>query len=128
MAILQSLVSVVWADGEFQERERQMLDALLESFGASDEERAELDAYAAESKTLEDIPITMLSHGDRRQLLQHAVMMSWVDGEQSSEETELIDKLCAHLHIGAEEAASLRKVANERAQAMLELLKEDEAS
>ena len=34
-AILKSLVSVAWADGTFELREHQMLDALIESFGAS---------------------------------------------------------------------------------------------
>lgn len=126
MAILQSLVSVVWADGDFQERERQMLDALLESFGATDEERAELNTYAAEAKTLDDIPITMLSHGDRRQLLQHAVMMSWVDGEQTDDEVALIDKLCERLNIASDEAKALRSVANERAKGLLELLSQED--
>ena len=60
-AILQSLVSVAWADGTFAERERELLEALLESFGASDAEAEELREYAKTKRTLEDIPLNELS-------------------------------------------------------------------
>ena len=36
LAIVKGLVSVAWADGVFAEREREMLDALLEAYGAND--------------------------------------------------------------------------------------------
>lgn len=34
-AILQALVPVAWADGKFADQEKEVLDALLEAFGAS---------------------------------------------------------------------------------------------
>ena len=40
LAIVRALVSVAWADGIFAERERAMLDALLDAYGASAEDRA----------------------------------------------------------------------------------------
>jgi len=35
MAIVKALVSVAWADGDYGEKERQMLDALLEAYKAT---------------------------------------------------------------------------------------------
>ena len=40
-AILEGLVSVAWADGMYQDREKEMMEALLESFGADGERPGE---------------------------------------------------------------------------------------
>ena len=125
-AILQTLVSVAWADGEFAEREQQLLDALLESFGASEADVAELHDYAAKPRTLEDIPITELSYGDRRAALQHAVVLSWVDGTQQKEELDMLEHLRARLNIPQDEAGPLIDAANKRARELLDLLKDDQ--
>jgi uncharacterized tellurite resistance protein B-like protein len=124
-AILQTLVSVAWADGEFAERERQLLDALLESFSANETEAAELRSYAAKPRTLDDIPLTELSFADRRAALQHAVVLSWVDGAQHQAELDLLEKLRDKLHIPAEEAAALISAANSRAGELLNLLADE---
>jgi uncharacterized tellurite resistance protein B-like protein len=125
-AILQTLVSVAWADGDFAERERQLLDALLESFGASETESAELREYASKPRTLDDLPITELSFSDRRAALQHAVVLSWVDGEQHQSELDMLEKLREKLHIPPEEAKPLIEAANTRARELLELLKDEQ--
>jgi uncharacterized tellurite resistance protein B-like protein len=121
-AILQSLVSVAWADGAFADREREMLEALLESFGATEEEAKELRDYAQEKRSLADIPLTELSADDRRLLLSHAVILSWVDGEQHVEEASFLEQLREQLHIPADEAQQIVDSANERASRLLELL------
>jgi len=121
-AILQSLVSVAWADGQFDAREKQMLDALIESFGASEDEAAEIRSYAETSKSLDDIPLTALSAGDRRTLMQHAVILSWVDGEQHETERSFLDQLRERLHIPQEECDELCASANDRAQSLLAML------
>lgn len=121
-AILQTLVSVAWADGHFAERERQLLDALLESFGADETDAAELRQYAASQRSFDDIPLTELSYSDRRAALQHAVVLSWVDGEQHDEERQMIASLCEKLHIPKEEADPLIASANARARELLNLL------
>src|SRR5262249_9776083 len=77
MAIVKSLVSVAWADGVFAEAEREMIDALVAAFEATEDEAKEIHAYAAEKKTLDDIPMTDLSTDDRRILLQHAVLLTF---------------------------------------------------
>ena len=124
-AILQTLVSVAWADGEFAERERQLLDALLESFGAEPAEADELRNYAATPRSFDDIPITELTHADRRTALQHAVVLSWVDGAQHASEAQILEKLCEKLNIPADEAAPLVLAANARAQELLALLSDE---
>jgi uncharacterized tellurite resistance protein B-like protein len=124
-AILQTLVSVAWADGEFQERERQLLDALLESFGADASESEQLRAYAATPRSFEDIPLTELSYADRRTAFSHAVVLSWVDGSQHAEEAAMLSKLHEKLHIPAEEAEALITAANARAGELLALLAEE---
>jgi tellurite resistance protein len=121
-AILKALVPVAWADGEFKEREQQTLDALLDAFGATDGEREAIRAYAATPKKLEDIDLASLSAGDRRQLLQHAVLLSFSDGDQSKDEADFLGRLVGYLHIPKEEAETLMAAAAERAKKHLNLL------
>jgi uncharacterized tellurite resistance protein B-like protein len=123
-AILQTLVSVAWADGHFAERERQLLDALLESFGADATEAEEMRAYATTPRSFDDIPITELSYADRRAALQHAVVLSWVDGAQQAEELAMLEQLRDKLHIPSDEAHALIEAANARSKELLALLSE----
>jgi tellurite resistance protein len=118
-AILQGLVSVAWSDGNFEAREKELLDALLESFGATDEETKELQEYAKEKRTLEDIPLTELSYGDRRNLMTHAVTLSWIDGDQADAEVAFLEQLREHLHIEKDEFEEISTVATKRAKDIL---------
>ena len=122
MAILKALVPVAWADGEFKEREKQTLEALLEAFGASDTERKELLTDAETPRKLSDIDLSTLSAEDRRMLLQHAVLLSFSDGDQSKEEVAFLDQLVGHLRVPKDEAKVLLEAAAARAKAHLELL------
>ncbi|MBW2525208.1 MAG: DUF533 domain-containing protein [Deltaproteobacteria bacterium] len=121
-AILESLVSVAWADGTFDDKEKELLEGLLEAFGANEEEAAEVRKYAEEKRDLGDVPLTELSFDDRRALLQHAVLLSWVDGEQHETEKKFLDDLRAKLNIPEEEAAPLVEDATARAKRLLETL------
>lgn len=120
-AILKSLVAVAWADGRVEGDESEVIDALLEAFGVDGEPADQLRAYAKEERSIDDIPLTELSATDRRMLLQHAVIVTWVDGEQHDREIEVLDKLVARLKLPEDEAKNLREAANERAKRMLEL-------
>ncbi len=122
MAILRGLVSVAWADGRVAKEEAEVIDALLEAFGASPSEAAELRLYAQEPRTLEDVPITELSYDDRRVLLQHAVLITFIDGEQQEKERQLLDQLCERLRIPSLEARGLMEAAEQRARSYLNLL------
>ena len=125
-AVLEGLVSVAWADGAFQDREKEMLEALLESFGATHEEATDLRDYAAKKRDMKDIALTDLSADDRRLLLQHAVVLSWVDGDQADSEVKFLNDLRDYLHIPQEEGDALVAKSTERAQNLLKLLKEED--
>ena len=119
-AIVQGLVSVAWADGNFEQREQELLDALLEAFGASEAETNELREYAKEKRGLDDIPLNELSFGDRRNLYNHAVALSWLDGDQHADEVAFLEELRKKLNIAEDEAAEISAMATARAKQLLE--------
>jgi uncharacterized tellurite resistance protein B-like protein len=122
IAIVKALVPIAWADGVFAEQEREMLDALLDAYSASDDEKKQINEYAKERKTLDDISVQDLSADDRRVLLQHAVLLTFADGDQSKDELDLLGKLADKLRIPADEAKSLLTAGAERAKKYLNLL------
>ena len=122
MAIVKSLVSVAWADGVFATEEKEMVEALIAAFEATDEEAKQIRAYAAEKRTLDDIPVTELSTDDRRVLLQHAVLLTYVDGVQAESEKDFVEALCQKLRIPDDEARTLVDAAATRARRFLDLL------
>ncbi len=122
MAIVKSLVSVAWADGVFADEEKDMVEALIAAFEATDEEARQIRAYAAQKRTLDDIPLTELSSDDRRVLVQHAVLLTFVDGTQAESEKSFIDALCEKLRIPDAEAKALVEAASARAKRFLNVL------
>ncbi|WP_437303603.1 TerB family tellurite resistance protein [Sorangium sp. So ce388] len=122
MAIVKSLVSVAWADGEFHDAEREMVEGLIAAFEASEEQASEIRAYAAERRTLDDVPLDELGGEDRRALLQHAVLLTFVDGEQHDAEKQYIAALCKKLEIRELESEQIIKSAEARARRLLTLL------
>ncbi len=121
-AILQGLVSVAWADGHFEDREKQMLDAFLEEFGATEAEAAEMREWAKTKRGIADIPLNELSFGDRRNLMGHAVTLSWIDGDQADAEKKFLVELRDHLKISQDEFEEIEAVHTQRAKDLLELL------
>ena len=122
MAILKGLVSVAWADGRVAEEELEVIEALLQAFEASPSEAAEVRAYAKAERSLDDVPITDLSYDDRRVLLQHAVLLTFIDGDQASSEKQLLQQLSERLGIVEQESSSLIQAAEGRAKDLLDLL------
>jgi tellurite resistance protein len=122
LAILKGLVSVAWADGRMAGEEKEVLEALLQAFEASPSEAHEVRLFAREPKKLSDVPLHDLSADARRLLLQHAVLLSFVDGEQDQKEKQLIDELCEVLRIPGIESRGLIAAAEDRAKTLLKLL------
>jgi uncharacterized tellurite resistance protein B-like protein len=122
LAIVKALVSVAWADGVFADREREMLQALLDAYNAQPDERSAIEAYAAERRTLDDINPQDLSAEDRRTLLAHAVLLAYADGDLSKEEAEILAALSAKLRIPEPEAKALFAASTDRAKKALHLL------
>ena len=122
MAILKSLVVVAWADGHVAEEEKEVIEALLQAFEASPAEAALIKEYSSEPKTLDDIPLTDMDGDDRRVLLQHAVLLTYIDGEQAESEKKLLGELGEKLRIPPEERDALVGAATDRAKKFLSLL------
>ena len=121
-AMVKSLVAVAWADGRLHRHEQQLIEALLSAFEVDTASASALRSYAGQPRSLEDIPLNELSAEDRRLLLQHAVLLTYVDGEQSAEERELLHVLAQRLRVPAREAKPLLESAARRAQRLKTLL------
>ena len=122
LAIVKGLVAVSWADGRIAREERTVLDALLEAYGASPSEQREVNRFAETERSIDDVPLTDLSHDDRRVLLQHAVLIAHVDGALHDKEAKLLDDLCERLRIPELEARGIIEAAARRARKLGELL------
>jgi prepilin-type processing-associated H-X9-DG protein len=122
LAVVKGLVSVAWADGHVTKEETEVLDALLEAFHAMPSEAHELRKFATTPRSLADVPLSELGYAARRQLLQHAVLLSYVDGAQDEKERALLAELVTLLEVPALEARELMREAEERAQQLLSLL------
>jgi tellurite resistance protein len=123
LAIIKALVCVAWADGRIAGEETEIIESLLDAYGANPTERREIQLFAKKPKVLADIPIHELSGDDRRVLLQHAVLVTFVDGEQHAKEKQLLDELCEVLRIPSLEAKAILGAAEERARGMLKVLR-----
>lgn len=122
LAIVRSLAPVIWADGVYAEKEKQMMDALLDAYNATEAEKKAILAYAAEKRTLDDIDLQELSAADRRTLLQHAVLLTFADGDQSADEVAFLGDLAKKLRIGEEEARTIHAAGAELARKHIKLL------
>lgn len=122
LAVVKGLVSVAWADGHVSGEETEVLEALLEAFHALPSEAYEVRKFAETPRSLADVPVPDLGFAARRQLLQHAVLLSYVDGKQDEKEKALLDQLVTALEIPAGEARELMREAEENAQRLLKLL------
>jgi tellurite resistance protein len=123
LAILKGLVCVAWADGRLSGEETEILRGLLDAFSATPTERRAIELFAKQSRTLAEVPLNDLSYDDRRVLLQHAVLVTFVDGEQHARERALIDELCEILRIPSLEAKGILAAAEERARGMMNVLR-----
>jgi uncharacterized membrane protein YebE (DUF533 family) len=121
-AIVRALVPVAWADGDFADKEKEMLDALLDAYGASDDEKKRLREYAKEKRGLDDIELQELSADDRRVLLHHAVLLTYADGVQAAAESKFLGDLATKLKIPGEEAKVVMGDAEARAKKHLKIL------
>lgn len=115
-AVVKSLVAVAWADGHLHDGESEVLEALAAAFDMSEADTKAMREYAKTPRTIDEIPLADLSTHDRRMLLQHAVILTYVDGHQSEKEKEVLAALVEKLHLPAEETTPLLAAAEARAK------------
>jgi tellurite resistance protein len=121
-AMVKSLVAIAWADGRVDAGESEVIEALISAFELAGEDAQAVREYAKQPRTLDDVPLTDLAAHDRRMLLQHAVILTYVDGEQSDAERRILDELTTKLHLEGEEAIALRATAEDRAKKLFSVL------
>lgn len=121
-AMVKSLVAVAWADGRMDGEENEVIEALLSAFEIEGADADRIREYAKTPKTLDDVPLTDLSASDRRLLLQHAVILTYIDGQQSETEKKILSELVERLHIPPSEAKVLLEASEQRAKRLLDLL------
>ena len=119
LAIIKGLVSVAWADGRVADEEQEVIDALLAAYDATPSEAGEVRKYAEKERTLQDIELHDLSADDRRVLLQHAVLLTFIDGEQHEREKQILSDLIDRLRIPPAEAKRVSEAAEARAKQLL---------
>jgi tellurite resistance protein len=121
-AMVKSLVAVAWADGRMEGEEKEVIEALLSAFEISGDDAKAIREYAQTPRTIDDVPLTDLSAHDRRMLLQHAVILTYIDGKQSDDEVAVLNTLVEKLNLPADEAKELLSSAEARAKRLLDLL------
>jgi tellurite resistance protein len=121
-AMVKSLVAVAWADGRMDGEETEVIEALLSAFEIEGADADSIRDYAKQPRTLDDVALTDLSASDRRLLLQHAVILTYIDGQQSETERKVIADLVERLHLPAPEAKVLLEASENRAKRLLDLL------
>lgn len=121
-AMVKSLVAIAWADGRVDAGESEVIEALISAFELAGEDAQAVREYAKTPRTLDDVPLTDLAAHDRRMLLQHAVILTYVDGEQSDAERRILEDLTKKLKLEGEEAVALRATAEDRARKLFSVL------
>lgn len=121
-AMLKALVAVAWTDGEFADGENEALDAIISAYEVDEENAGAIREYAKTPRALDDVELTELSLSDRETLFQHAVLMTYADGNQSAVESAMLNALATRLHISDNERGELIHVAENRIERLKHLL------
>jgi uncharacterized membrane protein YebE (DUF533 family) len=120
--LLKLLVALAWADGRVDEEEMEIVKAMLDSFNASEEEENDIREWAKTPRSLDDIDTSGLGEEDADLVLYQAVLLTFIDGEQSEKETELLAKFIDKLNMSAERATEVLDRATSRAKELLPVL------
>ena len=121
-AMIKSLVAVAWADGRVEAEEHEVIEALLSAFDVAGKDAEAIRVYAKTPRAIADVPVSDLSAADRRALLQHAVILTYIDGHQSDEEKQVLSELVKKVRVPEDEAKAILAAAEERAKRLISLL------
>jgi tellurite resistance protein len=120
---LKLLVAMAWADGRVEAEEMEVVEAMIDGFGAEPGEAEELRKWAATPRSFEDVDTGGLTRSDAELVLQQAVLLTFIDGEQSPEELELLDALRVRVGLDKDAAAPILERATAFAHELLPVLK-----
>jgi len=120
--LLKLLVALAWADGRVDEEEMEVVEAMFDTFEADEETAAEIREWAKISRSLDDIDTEGLTKDDAGLVLYQAVLLTYIDGEQTEKEVKLLDDFMVKLGLTKEEAEPILARATERATELLPIL------
>ncbi|MBI2893945.1 MAG: DUF533 domain-containing protein [Deltaproteobacteria bacterium] len=117
--MVKSLVAVAWADGRVESEESEVIEAILSAYEATAEDARDLREYAKTRRTLDDLQLDALAPSDRDALLQHAVIITFIDGKQDEKEKAFLTDLATRLGFDAARRDALLEQAAARAKRLL---------
>ncbi|MBI3925621.1 MAG: DUF533 domain-containing protein [Armatimonadetes bacterium] len=107
-ALLKGLVQVIWADGEVDQKEREMLGGILAQMGCSAEEIQEVAAMMMgerkEQVALTDLP----DRESRREIMKVLLAMAMADDRIDVNEVRFLNKMANHLEIDEDDLEVLK--------------------
>jgi uncharacterized membrane protein YebE (DUF533 family) len=120
--LIRLLVAMAWADGRVDTEETRVVEAMIESFGVDKEVEEELLSWAKSPRSLNDVDTSNLSVDDAELALHQSVILSFVDGEQSEKEVQLLLDLSRKLGLSKDVAAKVVERATTHAKSLLPVL------
>jgi tellurite resistance protein len=118
--MIKTLVTVAWADGRVADEEREIIDTLIELNDLDETEAQKIRTWAEKRRDLRELRFDGLEDIDKTMILQQAVFVTYVDGEQSDKELELLRDLGKRLAIEPDRVADIIRTATAHAKARYE--------
>lgn len=121
--LLKLLVALAWADGRVHAEEMEVIEAVLATFRVDSATADEIRTFAGEPRSLDDVDVSGVTKEEAGLVLYQAVLLTFIDGEQSEKEIRLLDKFMEKIGLTREEAAPILERATARAKSMLSVLR-----
>ncbi len=110
---LAVLITMAWADGRLDDREKEGVRAAADIFNLTRELRARLDQVIANPLPVEELLFDTLSERDKAFAFVAAVWMSGADDEVDPKEQQLIEKLAGVLSLPPARRTELEQIARD---------------
>lgn len=110
---LALLITMAWADGRLDDREKEGVRAASQIFNLTKELRGRLDDLLEKPMPVEELLFDALSDRDKAFAYVAAAWMSGADSEVDEKEVELLDKLAEMLGLTAQRREELGQVAKD---------------
>lgn len=108
MLLIQGLIQVIWADGEFSEDERLMLGAVIARLELNEADLAQVAVWMNRPPTELEVEASGLAPEARNRVMALLLAMAATDGGPKESEQKLLDRLSQQLLITPEELAKLK--------------------
>jgi len=118
--MIKTLIAVAWADGRVAAEEQEIIDTLVELNDLEEADARKIRTWAQTRRDLRELKFDGLEDVDKTMILQQAVFVTYVDGEQSAQELELLHDLGQRLGMAPDRAADIIRSATAHAKARYE--------